>query len=312
MVDNEVRALTPLVMCFSATDPTGGAGMQADLLTIAALGCHALTVVTAVTVQDSAGVEEVVPMDDDLLVDQARVLLADMPVAAFKIGVMGSVENIAAIAEIISDYPDVPVVLDPVLSSGRGDELADEDMVLALQELLLPLTTVLTPNSLEARRLAQWSDEDEPEDDDDGDSERDDDLADELADDDDAHGDVPDDPSLDQCAQTLIAAGCSHVLLTGTHESGVRVSNVLYGRSGVIRRDEWERLPGSYHGSGCTLASALAACLARGMDLPEAARAAQAYTWHALRDGFRPGMGQYIPDRLFALRQSGRDGGHDT
>jgi len=284
-------------MCFSATDPTGGAGMQADLMTLSALGCHPLTVVTAVTVQDSAGVEEVVPMDDDLLVDQARVLLADMPVAAFKIGVMGSIENIAAIAEIISDYPDVPVVLDPVLSSGRGDELADEDMVIALQELLLPLTTVLTPNSLEARRLAQADDED----DDDGDDFADEDDDDDTDEDDDGRRTVS--PTLEQCARQLIAAGCGHVLLTGTHESTARVANVLYGRSGVIRRDEWDRLPGSYHGSGCTLASALAAWLAHGLDVGEAAHAAQEYTWRTLQAGFRPGMGQHLPDRFFFLRE---------
>jgi len=271
--------------------------MQADLMTLSALGCHPLTVVTAVTVQDSAGVEEVVPMDDDLLVDQARVLLADMPVAAFKIGVMGSIENIAAIAEIISDYPDVPVVLDPVLSSGRGDELADEDMVIALQELLLPLTTVLTPNSLEARRLAQADDED----DDEGDDFADEDDDDDTDEDDDGRRTVS--PTLEQCARQLIAAGCGHVLLTGTHESTARVANVLYGRSGVIRRDEWDRLPGSYHGSGCTLASALAAWLAHGLDVGEAAHAAQEYTWRTLQAGFRPGMGQHLPDRFFFLRE---------
>lgn len=271
--------------------------MQADLMTLSALGCHPLTVVTAVTVQDSAGVEEVVPMDDDLLVDQARVLLADMPVAAFKIGVMGSIENIAAIAEIISDYPDVPVVLDPVLSSGRGDELADEDMVIALQELLLPLTTVLTPNSLEARRLAQADDED-----DDGDdfADEDDESDDDEDERDDGAGAAA--PTLEQCARQLIAAGCGHVLLTGTHESTTRVANVLYGRSGVIRRDEWDRLPGSYHGSGCTLASALAAWLAHGLDVGEAAHAAQG-TWRTLQAGFRPGMGQHLPDRFFFLRE---------
>lgn len=298
MVNADVRALPPLVMCFSATDPTGGAGMQADLMTLSALGCHALTVVTAVTVQDSAGVEEVVPMDDDLLVDQARVLLADMPVAAFKIGVMGSIENIAAIAEIISDYPDVPVVLDPVLSSGRGDELADEDMVIALQELLLPLTTVLTPNSLEARRLAQADDDD----DDGGDFADEDDLDDDDESAEDDHRGVAT-PSLDQCARQLIAAGCGHVLLTGTHESTARVANVLYGPSGVIRRDEWDRLPGSYHGSGCTLASAVAAWLAHGLDIGEAVHAAQEYTWRTLEAGFRPGMGQHLPDRFFFLRE---------
>lgn len=300
MVNRDVRAHPPLVMCFSATDPTGGAGMQADLMTLAALGCHALSVVTAVTVQDTAGVEEVVAMDDDLLVDQARVLLADMPVAVFKIGLMGSVENIAAIAEIISDYPDIPVVLDPVLSSGRGDELADEEMVIALQELLLPLTTVLTPNSLEARRLAQGDEDDEDEDEED-----------EEDDDDDGDGDRHT-PSLDACARQLVAAGCAHVLLTGTHESTPRVRNVLYGRNGVIRRDEWDRLPGSYHGSGCTLASAVAAGLAHGLDVGAAVHAAQHYTWHALANGFRPGMGQFLPNRFFAMNEREAQAGDDA
>lgn len=289
MVNRDVRAHPPLVMCFSATDPTGGAGMQADLMTLSALGCHPLGVVTAVTVQDTTGVEEIVPMDDDLVVDQARVLLSDVPVAAFKIGVMGSVENIAAIAEIISDYPHLPVVFDPVLSSGRGDELADGEMVIALQELLLPLTTVLTPNSLEARRLAQFGDDEDDEDgDDDPDSRQ-------------------DPPALDECARLLIAAGCGHVLLTGTHESTLRVSNVLYGHGGVIRRDEWDRLPGSYHGSGCTLASAVAAWLAQGLDVGAAVQAAQEYTWRTLVNGFRPGMGQYLPDRFFWTRNSNMD-----
>ena len=127
--------------------------MQADILTIASMGCHPLSVVTAITVQDTSGVDDVQPVDSDWVADQARTVLEDMPVAAFKIGLLGSVENIAVIAEIISDYPDIPLVFDPVLASGRGDELANDDMLDALRELLLPQTTILTPNSMEARRL---------------------------------------------------------------------------------------------------------------------------------------------------------------
>ena len=145
----------PIVLTFAASDPTGGAGLQADILTLASLGCHPLSVVTAITVQDTAGVEGVLPIDAEWVADQARALLEDMPVAAFKLGMMGSVEIIAAIAEVISDYPDIPVVLDPVLASGRGDQFADEEMIEAMIGLLLPQTTLLTPNSLEARRLAQ-------------------------------------------------------------------------------------------------------------------------------------------------------------
>src|SRR6185369_4038456 len=119
----------PLVLTFAASDPTGGAGIQADLMTLASMGCHPLSVITAITVQDTTGVEAAFAIDADWVADQARALLEDVPIAAFKLGMLGSVETIAAIAEIISDYPDIPLVFDPVLASGRGDQLADEEMV---------------------------------------------------------------------------------------------------------------------------------------------------------------------------------------
>src|SRR6266513_449366 len=136
----------PIVLTFAASDPSGGAGLQADLLTLASMGCHPLSVVTALTVQDTAGVENILPIDSDWVADQARCLLEDMQIDAIKIGVLGSVENIAAIAEIVSDYPGIPLVLDPVLASGRGDELASEDLISAMRELLIPQTTLITPN----------------------------------------------------------------------------------------------------------------------------------------------------------------------
>lgn len=274
------RPAPPAVISFAASDPTGGAGLQADILTLASLGCHPLSVVTALTVQDTAGVEAVLPVDAAWVSDQARALLEDMPVAGFKIGLLGSVEVIAAVAEVISDYPELPVVLDPVLASGRGDQLADEEMVEAMIGLLLPQTTVLTPNSLEARRLAQEIDA--------------------------KAADLP------ACARTLVEAGCEYVLLTGTHEGTPQVVNILYGSHGAVRSDRWERLPGSYHGSGCTLASALAAHLANGAALAEAARGAQEYTWHALAEGYRPGMGQFIPDRMYWARGMGEADGPTT
>src|SRR5215510_7904481 len=152
----------PIVLAFAASDPSGGAGIQADILTLASTGCHPLSVITAITVQDTLGVEGIQPLDAEWVADQARCLLEDMPVDAFKIGVLGSVENVTAIAEILADYPDVPLVLDPVLASGRGDELASDDMTHAMRELLLPHTTIVTPNSLEARRLAEADDDEEP------------------------------------------------------------------------------------------------------------------------------------------------------
>jgi len=121
---------------------------------------------------------------------------------------------------------------------------------------------------------------------------------------------VDDDPdaTLAQCAERLIAMGAANVLITGTHETTPDVVNTLYAKSGVVRTDTWARLPGSYHGSGCTLASAVAAMLANGLDLPDAVREAQEYTWHTLQKAYRPGMGQYLPDRLFWAREDAPEG----
>jgi hydroxymethylpyrimidine/phosphomethylpyrimidine kinase len=136
----------------------------------------------------------------------------------------------------------------------------------------LPQTTILTPNSMEARRLALNDDDDD------------------------------DDPTLDECAKRILAMGCEYVLITGTHEQTAKVTNTLYNERGIVRTDSWERLPGIYHGSGCTLASAIAALLAQDVAVPEAVQEAQEYTWQTLNAGFRPGMGQHIPDRLFWAR----------
>lgn len=269
----------PIVLVFAATDPSGGAGIQADILTLASIGCHPLSVVTAVTVQDTLGVEDLMPIEAEWVADQARRVLEDVAVSAFKIGLLGSAEAVAAIAEVVSDYPEVPLVLDPVLASGRGDPLASEDVISATRELLIPQTTVLTPNSLEARRLVQE------------DSEESEDIG------------------LEECAQRILGRGCEYVLITGTHENTPQVINTLYDRDGVVRRDHWERLPGAYHGSGCTLASAIAATIAQGSDVPEAVRDAQEYTWQALRRAYRAGMGQLIPDRLFWAREGESEDG---
>ena len=268
----------PIVMVFAATDPTGGAGLQADIMTLASMGCHPVSVVTAITIQDTTGVDGMQPIDGEWVADQARCILEDMPVAAFKVGVLGSLEAVAAVAEVVSDYPEIPLILDPVLASGRGDELASEEMLTAIRELLIPQTTIVTPNSIEARRLA--------------------------ADD----SDEDDNPDLAECARRILDAGCEYVLITGTHEHTSDITNTLYNADGVVRSDAWPRLPGSYHGSGCTLASALAATIANGVDMQEAVRDAQEYTWQSLKLAFRPGMGQHIPDRLFWAREDETSG----
>ena len=274
--------LPPIVLVFAATDPSGGAGLQADIMTLSSMGCHPLSVVTAITVQDTTGVDDISAIDAEWVADQARCVLEDMPVAVFKVGLLGSVEAIAAIAEVVSDYPDIPLVLDPVLASGRGDELASEDMISAMRELLVPQTTLITPNTLEARRLAQ----------------------------DDTNEN--DDPDLSECARRLLNLGCEYVLITGTHENTPQVVNTLYDQQGVVRTDSWQRLPGIFHGSGCTLASAISATIANGLGVPEAVGDAQEYTWQTLKFAYRTGMGQLIPDRLFWAREEEPEDAQDS
>ncbi len=269
------------MLAFAGSDPSGGAGLQADLLTLAALGCHPLSVVTAITAQDTAGVAGVQPVAPDWVARQARTVLADMAVGAVKIGMVATRANAAAIAAVLDEHPGLPVVLDPVLASGRGDPLGTEDAAGALAELLVPRATVVTPNSLEARRLAA------------------------------APGERAEALTLERCAERLTARGAKFVLVTGTHEPTPEVVNALYDARGLVRSDRWERLPGEYHGSGCTLAAAIAAGLAHGVAVPEAVAAAQGFTWQALADAFRPGGGQAIPDRLFRLRLAAAEATRD-
>lgn len=253
----------PIVMALSGSDPTGGAGIQADIETLASMGCHSAPVITAITVQDTQDVKRLKAVDSTLVLEQARAVLEDMPVDCFKVGLIGSLENIEVIHTLINDYPDIPLILDPVLRAGGGQELSDDDQAEAMRTLLLPLTTVLTPNSEEARRLA------------------------------------PDADTLDACAQELEDLGCEYVLITGSHENTPEVINTLYGNHRVLERYPWPRLPHQYHGSGCTLAASIAGLLAQGSDPLSAIHEAQQYAWESLNQAYRIGMGQLIPNRLF-------------
>lgn len=256
----------PVVLCFSGLDSTGGAGVQADIEAIASMGCHAAPVVTALTVQNTQQVMGYTPIDTSVFIAQARAVLEDIPVAAVKIGMLGDVPVIEAIHTLLTDYPNIPVVLDPILAGGGGGELSNELVIDAMIRLLLPQTTVLTPNSLEARALAPEAD------------------------------------TLDACGQELLDMGCELVLLTGTHEEAEHVENRLFGNHRLLETFTWERLPHSYHGSGCTLAAAIAGLLAQGLEPFTAIHEAQEYTWEALRNGYRIGMGQLLPNRLFWAR----------
>lgn len=254
-----MTSFPPLVLSLSGHDPTGGAGIQADIETLSWLGCHPCTVITALTVQDTRNVDRVIPQRADAFLEQARALISDLPIAAVKIGLLGSADIVRAVDVVLESLGPLPVVLDPILAAGGGLDLSSSDLIREIRDRLLPRATVATPNTPEARTLAG----------------RDDAGA---------------------GAQTLLSLGCRHVLLTGTHDDGPDVVNRWYSAS----RNEswhWPRLPGSFHGSGCTLASAVAAHLARGLDMEDALREAQRFTWNALKAGFRPGRGQFLPNR---------------
>jgi hydroxymethylpyrimidine/phosphomethylpyrimidine kinase len=249
----------PVVLCLSGHDPTGGAGVQADIETLRAKGCHPATLITALTAQDTRNVQAVYPQDPAVFLKQARVLLADLPVAAIKIGLLGSAGIAQAVAEVIYEAGPVPVVLDPILAAGGGRTLAGELLREILITRLFPLTTVLTPNTPEAERLTG---EREPA----------------------------------ACASRLLALGCENVLLTGTHEERPDVVNRWYRAGGVVE-SYWSRLPGTYHGSGCTLASAVAGGLAMGLPMADAVASALRYTWDTLYAGYAVGHGQQLPRR---------------
>ncbi|VAW78687.1 Hydroxymethylpyrimidine phosphate kinase ThiD [hydrothermal vent metagenome] len=257
----------PVVMVFSGNDPSGGAGIQADIEALISHGCHTTPVLTTLTIQDTRDILGYTPLDASLVTEQARAVLEDIPVSAFKLGLLTSIEVIEAVHTILADYPDIPVVTDPVLATGAGTMLSDDDVVSAINELLLPQTTVLTPNSNEARLLAPEAD------------------------------------SLSACAMALLDKGAEFVLITGTHENTPTVINSLYGNRRLLETFEWDRLEGEFHGSGCTLASSIAGLLAQGMEPFSAIHEAQEYTWQSLAEGYRIGMGQQLPNRLFWARE---------
>lgn len=252
----------PIVLCFSGHDPSGGAGLQADIETIASHQCHAASVITALTEQDTVNVKKLIPQPASSIIAQARTILEDLPVKAIKIGLIGHESTAKALHTILTEYSSLPVILDPVLAAGGGKILSNEALIESVLELLIPRTTILTPNSLEARRLANSND-------------------------------------LIKSGQKLLELGSDYILITGAHEESSVVSNQLFYKGECIETYTWDKLPHSYHGSGCTLASSIAALIAHGLEVKTCVLEAQEYTWNSLNTGFQPGKGQHIPNRFF-------------
>jgi len=265
--DQAMTSKKPAVMCFSGLDPTGGAGIQADIETLFSTGCHCAPIITCLTVQNTQNVQSINVTNAAYIVQQARAILEDMTIECFKIGVLGDVATIEVIHTLLTDYPNIPVVLDPILVAGGGYTFGNADLAEAMRMLLVPRTTVLTPNTEELRQLAPTGD------------------------------------SFDACANELLDGGCQHVLLTGTHAPTPAIENRLYSLHQDPILYTWPRLEHTYHGSGCTLAAAVAGYLAHKGELIDAIQQAQRFTWEALSHGTRAGFGQHLPNRSFWNQQ---------
>lgn len=253
--------MKPKIMCFSGLDPSGGAGIQADIETLSSIGCHALPIPTMITAQDTRNVHEIKVAEPDFFELQARTVLRDMRVDCFKIGVLGSVATIEIVHAILKNHSHTRVVLDPVISAGGGFRFSTGEVIEAINNLIIPYTTVLTPNLEEIRALS------------------------------------PEYKSEKECIASAFIKGCENILLTGSHAITSEVINKWFKAPDDVDVYNWPRFNNEYHGSGCTLAAALAGYLAKGLSLRDAMQRSQEYAWHSLKKGKKLGTGQFIPDR---------------
>jgi len=256
----------PTVLSIAGSDPSGGAGIQADLATVAAFGCHGAAAITALTVQDTTNVHSFRAVEPAELDDQVRAVLSDIPVSAVKVGMLGTPANARTVADILADHPEIPAVVDPVLAAEGGGNLAEADLVEVLHGTLFPRASVLTPNTEEAHRISGGET-------------------------------VP-----EAVADELLREGAHYVLLKGGHHETEEpvVTDRLFSFGREEASFSHPRLPDrGYHGSGCTLSTAIACGLADGKEVVEAVRAGIDFTFRALRAAYTPGRGQAVPNRLF-------------
>ena len=269
------------VLSFNASDASGAGGSAGDVATIAAMGAHALPVITSIVVRDSAEIFDQHPIDVDAIAEQARTILEDVTIAGWKVGFLGTAEAVSAVAEILSDYPDVPLVSYlPSLGWIEDDEL--QPYLDAFRELILPATEVLVGNhkTLTDFLLPEWDNE-RP-------------------------------PSARELAVAAGEHGTRYVLVTGVMLPGKTseqwIDNVLASAQGAITGEKFERFEASFVGAGDTLSAALTALLAAGSELSAAVGEALAFLDQSLDAGFRPGMGNVIPDRFFWALPPGEEG----
>jgi len=260
---NNINPDKPVILVIAGHDPCGGAGIQADIESIASQRGQAVTVITSLTAQNTAGVGKVFHQDPGNFREQLDMVLDDIKIAACKIGLVADDSHLEIIRQILSvKIPGIPVVLDPVITSGSGHVFIDKDVQDSLCSKLIPYATVCTPNSIEAKTLANTD-------------------------------------NLDKAAGVFIESGARSVLITGGHEEQEYVFNTLYIRDKQPVRYKWDRLPGKYHGSGCTLSASITSHLACGEDIEMAVHKAQVYTWNSLKYAGLYGHAQHHPDRFF-------------
>ena len=255
--------MRPTVLCFSGLDPSGGAGLQADIEAIGQSGAHAAIACTALTVQNSQQVFGFEATSKELLLAQAHAVVGDLPIQCVKSGMLGTTDNIAALAEFLREHPEYRYVLDPVLVANSGGSLGDQATLVKAFVELIPLATILTPNTVELRALTGEQD-------------------------------------LEAATQKLFAMGAKAVLVKGGHEDTADyIRNALYIDGEFVAESHCPRLAGEYHGSGCSLASFIAGRLAMGDELKIAVQHAETWLFGVLKQAETPvPNGQKIPKRF--------------
>lgn len=269
---NTTDARCPSVLSIAGSDSGGGAGIQADLKTFAALGVHGLTAISALTAQTTRGVSAVELPSLTFLHEQIRCLLEDFDIRAIKIGMLADAERIRCVADALSTRPEIPVVLDPVMVASSGARLLAADAIDALRRTLLPRATVITPNLAEAEVLV-----DRP---------------------------LPNAAACAEAAAELRLGGARWVLMKGGHlDEGAQVHDRLFGDGPAPLTWTQQRLDLAPHGTGCTLSSAIAALIANGMDVPSSVGHAIEFVHRGLRHAYRPGGGAlWVLDHVKAAR----------
>ena len=250
----------PVVLVIAGHDPSGGAGIQADIESIVSCECYAATVITSLTTQNTKTVSEIIPQSVSSFEKQIQLILEDMNIAACKIGMIGNIDLLDVVKRQLSNI-NVPIVFDPVLSATSGQSFLNENTYPKIFDFL-PVTTVITPNAKELRSLTGIS-------------------------------------NIDAAANHLLKLGANSILVTGTDEATENVINRYYVQNEKVVEYQWERLQGLFHGSGCTLSSRISALLALGEETKTSIEKAQAYTWNTLKHALNLGQHQLIPNRFY-------------